>query len=80
MKNENYEMVKKIILNEQRGRPEKLKLLVVENSLSDKDKERIKQVVLDNATRNMNYEPSRLAKELCLAFTLIQTYTNSKHE
>lgn len=47
MTTQSYEMVKQVILNDQLGKPKNLKIVVVENSLSDRDKERIKQAVLD---------------------------------
>lgn len=74
MENENYEMVKKIILNAQLGQPEKLKLLVVKNSLSDFDKERIKQAVLESVAKNVSLPPDRLAELTCKAIYLIETY------
>ncbi|WP_458119153.1 hypothetical protein OF381_01140 [Mannheimia haemolytica] len=80
MKNKNFEIAKVVILNEQLGSPKDLELKVVENSLSDRDKERIKQAVLDNAAKTTDYSLSELARELCLAFTLIQTYTAPKCE
>lgn len=80
MTTQSYEMVKQVILNDQLGKPKNLKIVVVENSLSDRDKERIKQAVLDNAAKTTDYSLSELARELCLAFTLIQTYTAPKCE
>ncbi|MEE3700044.1 hypothetical protein [Mannheimia haemolytica] len=80
MKNKNFEIAKVVILNEQLGSPKDLELKVVENSLSDRDKERIKQAVLDNVAKTTDYSLSELARELCLAFTLIQTYTAPKCE
>lgn len=80
MKNKNFEIAKVVILNEQLGNPKDLELKVVENGLSDRDKERIKQAVLDNAAKTTDYSLSELARELCLAFTLIQTYTAPKCE
>lgn len=76
METENYEMVKKIILNDQYGQPEKLKLSVVKNSLSDLDKERIKQAVLESVSRKTDYPPDELAKLTCKAIYLIDSYEN----
>ncbi|AUI65598.1 MULTISPECIES: hypothetical protein [Glaesserella] len=76
METENYEMVKKIILNDQLEQPEKLKLLVIKNSLSDLDKERIKQAVLESVSRKTDYPPDELAKLTCKAIYLIDSYEN----
>jgi len=51
-----------------------------ENSLSERDKERIKQAVLEGAAKNSNLKPNEVAAHLCEAFTLIQAYTYSKSE
>lgn len=51
-----------------------------ENSLSERDKERIKQAVLESAAKNTNLTPSELAVNLCEAFTSIQAYTYSKSQ
>lgn len=51
-----------------------------ENSLSERDKERIKQAVLESAAKNMNLKPNEVATQLCEAFTSIQAYTYSKSE
>ena len=51
-----------------------------EKSLSDKDKNLIKQAVLESAAKNTNLTPSELAENVCEAFTLIQAYTYSKSE
>ena len=51
-----------------------------ENSLSERDKERIKQAVLESAAKNTNLTPSELAANLCEAFTSIQAYTYSKSQ
>ena len=51
-----------------------------ENSLSEKDKERIKQAVLESAAKNTNLKPNEVAAQLCEAFTSIQAYTYSKSE
>lgn len=74
--NENFEMVKKIILNEQLGSPEDLKLVVVKNSLSDFDKERIKQAVL-KAVENGCLEPDLIANRCCIALECINKYNKS---
>ena len=51
-----------------------------ENSLSERDKERIKQAVLESAAKNTNLNPNEVATQLCEAFTSIQAYTYSKSE
>lgn len=51
-----------------------------ENSLSEKDKERIKQAVLESAAKNTNLKPNEVAAQLCEAFTSIQAYTYSKSQ
>lgn len=79
MENSNYEIVKQVILNEQLGSPKNLTLTVLENSLSDSDKERIKQAVLEGS-KGLGLSPERLAKSLCEAFILIQAYTYSGPE
>ena len=45
-----------------------------ENSLSDKDKERIKQAVLESAARNTEIPPDELAESLCRAILLVDSY------
>ena len=45
-----------------------------ENSLSEKDKERIKQAVLESAAKNTNFPPDKLAKSICDAIYLIDSY------
>ena len=45
-----------------------------ENSLSERDKERIKQAVLESAAKNTNLPPDNIAKALCRAFTFIDLY------
>ncbi|WKS98507.1 hypothetical protein NYR30_06850 [Gallibacterium salpingitidis] len=72
--NENHEMIKQIILNEQLGNPKKLKLVIVEESLSDKDKERIKQAILESVAKNTAYLPEELAESACKAICLIDSY------
>ncbi|HHF1674751.1 TPA: hypothetical protein ACQRD8_001642 [Haemophilus influenzae] len=51
-----------------------------ENSLSDKDKNLIKQAVLESAAKNTSLTPLELAESLCKAFILIQADTCSKDE
>ena len=51
-----------------------------ESSLSERDKERIKQAVLESAAKNTNLKPNEVATQLCEAFTSIQAYTYSKSE
>ena len=51
-----------------------------ENSLSERDKERIKQAVLESAAKNTNLNQNEVATQLCEAFTSIQAYTYSKSE
>ena len=45
-----------------------------ENSLSERDKERIKQAVLESAAKNTSLTPSELAEALCLAIKFIDLY------
>lgn len=45
-----------------------------EKSLSNKDKNLIKQAVLLSAVKNTNLPPDNIAKALCLAFTFIDLY------
>ena len=45
-----------------------------ENSLSEKDKNLIKQAVLESAAKNTNLTPSELAKSVCLAVMFIDFY------
>jgi len=45
-----------------------------ENSLSDNDKELIKQAVLESAAKNTNFPPDKLAKSICDAIYLIDSY------
>ncbi|MCW9717373.1 hypothetical protein [Avibacterium sp. 21-599] len=69
--NENYEIIKQVILNEQLGCPKKLKLVVVEKSLSDEDKKQIKQAVLYHAKNYGGKGVLSLAEELKDAFIWI---------
>ena len=69
--NENYEMIKQILLNEQLGNPKKLKLDVVEESLSDEDKSQIRQAVFDNAINLKHLNPSELTNELIKSIKII---------
>lgn len=45
-----------------------------ENSLSDNDKELIKQAVLESAAKNTNLAPSELAESVCSAVMFIDSY------
>ena len=45
-----------------------------ENSLSERDKERIKQAVLESAAKNTNLTPSELAESVCSAVMFIDSY------
>lgn len=45
-----------------------------ESSLSDKDKELIKQAVLESATKCTDLTPSELAESLCKAIIFIHSY------
>ncbi|MDK9560985.1 hypothetical protein QP017_06280 [Gallibacterium anatis] len=69
--NENYKMIKQILLNEQLGNPKKLKLDVVEGSLSDEDKSQIRQAVFDNAINLKHLNPSELTNELIKSIKII---------
>ncbi|BFQ93286.1 hypothetical protein [Gallibacterium anatis] len=69
--NENYEMIKQILLNEQSRNPKKLKLDVVEGSLSDEDKSQIRQAVFDNAINLKHLNPSELTNELIKSIKII---------
>ncbi|OOS01250.1 hypothetical protein B0186_04005 [Canicola haemoglobinophilus] len=57
--------------NEQSGNPENLELVVVKNSLSECDKEQIKEAVLKNAINLTCLYSSELAKDLIEAIKLI---------
>lgn len=69
--NENCEMIKQILLNEQSGNPKKLKLYVAEGSLSDEDKSQIRQAVFDNAINLKHLNPSELTNELIKSIKII---------
>lgn len=45
-----------------------------ENSLSDNDKELIKQAVLESASKNNYLTPDELAESLCQAIVFIDAY------
>ena len=45
-----------------------------EKSLSDKDKNLIKQAVLESAAKNTNLTPSELAESVCSAVMFIDSY------
>ena len=45
-----------------------------ESSLSERDKERIKQAVLESAAKNTNLTPSELAESVCSAVMFIDSY------
>ena len=45
-----------------------------ENSLSDNDKELIKQAVLESAAKNTGMLPDEIAESLCRAIYLIDSY------
>lgn len=45
-----------------------------ENSLSDKDKNLIKQAVLESAAKNTGMSPDEIAESLCRAIYLIDSY------
>ncbi|WKT00501.1 hypothetical protein NYR30_04225 [Gallibacterium salpingitidis] len=68
---QHYEMIKQIILNEQLENPKKLKLVIVEESLSDEDKYQIKQAVFDNAINLNHLNPSDLTNELIRSVKII---------
>ena len=80
MANKTFEIVRLAIVNDQLGNPKELTLKIEENSLSDSDKSRIKQAVLESAAKNTNLKPNEVATQLCEAFTSIQAYTYSKSE
>ncbi|MCX2960335.1 hypothetical protein [Rodentibacter caecimuris] len=69
--NSNLEIAKELLLNEQKGSPKNFKLVEVKNSLSDSDKERIKEAVLKNAINLTHLDPSGLAKELIDSIKII---------
>ncbi|OOF48721.1 hypothetical protein BKK54_10355 [Rodentibacter genomosp. 1] len=71
----HLEMAKELLLNEQNGYPKNLKLVEIKDSLSDFDKERIKQVVLESVAKNtVGYTPVELAESACKAIYLIDSY------
>ena len=74
MANKTFEIVRLAIVNDQLGNPKELTLKIEENSLSDSDKSRIKQAVLESAAKNTNLPPDNIAKALCRAFTFIDLY------
>ncbi|TNH06512.1 hypothetical protein [Testudinibacter sp. TR-2022] len=77
MENTSFEIVKQIILNDQLEKPKKLVLQVVEERLSDCDKEQIKCALLKNISQNnYGYPPDELAKLACKAILAIQVYGN----
>jgi hypothetical protein len=80
MANKTFEIVRLAIINDQLGNPKELTLKIEENSLSDSDKSRIKQAVLESAAKNTSLMPLELAESLCKAFILIQADTCSKGE
>ena len=80
MANKTFEIVRLAIVNDQLGNPKELTLKIEENSLSDSDKSRIKQAVLESGAKNTSLTPLELAKSLCKAFISIQADTCSKDE
>ena len=74
MANKTFEIVRLAIVNDQLGNPKELTLKIEENSLSDSDKSRIKQAVLESAAKNTSLTPSELAESLCLAIKFIDSY------
>lgn len=74
MTNKTFEIVRLAIVNDQLGNPKELTLKIEENSLSDSDKSKIKQAVLESAAKNTSLTPSELAKSLCLAIKFIDSY------
>ena len=80
MANKTFEIVRLAIVNDQLGNPKELTLKIEENSLSDSDKSKIKQAVLESASKNTSLTPLELAESLCKAFILIQADTCSKGE
>ncbi|WP_238326962.1 hypothetical protein [Rodentibacter pneumotropicus] len=69
----HLEMAKELLLNEQKGYPKNLKLVEVKNSLSDFDKEIIKQAVL-KAVENGCLEPELIADRCCTALERINKF------
>ena len=80
MANKTFEIVRLAIVNDQLGNPKELTLKIEENSLSDSDKSKIKQAVLESAAKNTSLTPLELAESLCKAFIWIQADTCSKDE
>lgn len=74
MANKTFEIVRLAIVNDQLGNPKELTLKIEENSLSDSDKSRIKQAVLENAAKNVGMPPDKIAESLCKAIYLIDSY------
>ncbi len=74
MTNKTFEIVRLAIVNDQLGNPKELTLKIEENSLSDSDKSKIKQAVLESAAKNTSLTPSELAESLCLAIKFIDSY------
>ena len=74
MANKTFEIVRLAIVNDQLGNPKELTLKIEENSLSDSDKSKIKQAVLESAAKNTSLTPSELAESLCLAIKFIDSY------
>ena len=74
MTNKTFEIVRLAIVNDQLGNPKELTLKIEENSLSDSDKSKIKQTVLESAAKNTSLTPSELAESLCLAIKFIDSY------
>lgn len=74
MANKTFEIVRLAIVNDQLGNPKELTLKIEENSLSDSDKSRIKQAVLESAAKNTNLTPSELAESVCSAVMFIDSY------
>ncbi|WP_256856118.1 hypothetical protein [Rodentibacter ratti] len=69
----HLEMAKELLLNEQRGYPKNLKLVEIKDSLSDCDKDLIKQAVL-RAVENGCLEPELIADRCCTALERINKY------
>ena len=74
MANKTFEIVRLAIVNDQLGNPKELTLKIEENSLSERDKERIKQAVLESAAKNTNLTPSELAESVYSAVVFIDSY------
>ena len=76
MTNKTFEIVRLAIVNDQLGNPKELTLKIEENSLSDSDKSKIKQAVLESAAKNTSLTPGELAESLCQAIRFIDSYGN----